>query len=51
MIFRDFVWWALRKVDIQWWLVTIVQSIMYRNAQSPVRVKWIFGDDFLFKIE
>ena len=30
---RDVVWWALEKLDIQEWLVKIVQS-MYRNAQS-----------------
>ena len=45
-VHRDAVWWALRKFDVEEWLVKIVQS-MYRNAQSRFRVNGTFSDDFL----
>ena len=37
MIPKDDVWWALKKLGIEEWLVKIVQS-MYLNVQSCVRV-------------
>ena len=29
----DVIWWVLKKLDVEGWLIKIVQS-MYRNAQS-----------------
>ena len=46
----DVVWWALRKLGIEEWLVKIIQS-MYRSAQSCVRVNKTFSDDYLAPIE
>ena len=42
---RDVVWWPLRKLGVEEWLVMIKQS-MYRNVQSCVRVNGTFSDDF-----
>ena len=43
------VWWALRKLDVEIWLVKIVQSVN-RNARSRVRVNKSFSDDFLVQV-
>ena len=43
---KDVVWWALRKLGLEEWLVKIVQS-MHMNAQSHVRVNGTFSADFL----
>ena len=43
---RDVVWWALRKISTEGWLINITQS-MYRNFQSRARVKGTFNDNFL----
>lgn len=43
---RDDLWWALRKLVIEEWLVKILQTIC-RNALSDVRVNGIFSDAFL----
>ena len=34
---RDVVWWALRKREVEEWLVRIVQPI-FGNERSPVKV-------------
>ena len=46
---RDVVWWALRKIAIEEWLVKIVQ-LMYRNTQSCVIVNGTFIVDFLVQV-
>lgn len=43
---RDVLWWTLRKLGMEKWLVKIPQSI-YRNARSHGRVNGTFSDDFL----
>ena len=43
---RDVVWWALRKLGVEEWLVKTVQSV-YRNAESCVKVNSTVSDDFL----
>lgn len=42
---RD-IWWALRKLGVEDWLVKIVQ-LKYRNNRSHERVGETFSDDFL----
>ena len=46
---RDVVWWALRKLGVEEWLIRVVQS-MYRNTKSQVRINSTFSDDFLVKV-
>ena len=46
----DAIWWALKKLGIEEWLVKIVQS-MYRKVQSCVRINGPFSHDFLVLIE
>ena len=38
---REVIWWSLRKMGVQEWLVKLVQA-MYSNARSQVRV----GDEY-----
>ena len=47
---RDAIWRALRKLDVEEWLVNIKQS-MYRSAQSRVRINGPFINDFLVQVE
>ena len=35
---RDVIWWAMRKLGIDEWLVRLVQS-MYKDVRSRVRVE------------
>ena len=42
---RDDVWWALRKLGVKEWLVTL-----YRNAGNRVRVSGTFSYDFLVQV-
>ena len=46
---RDLVWWDLRKLYVEKWLVKIVQA-MYRNARSHVRVNETINDSFLGQV-
>ena len=46
---RDVVWWAMRKLGVDEWLVKVVQS-MYQNTRSRVRVNGSFSDDFFVKV-
>ena len=46
---RDVVWWVLRKLDVEEWLIRVVQP-MYRNTRSQVRINSDFSDDFLLKV-
>ena len=42
---RDVLWWAMRKLGIEEWIIRLVQS-MYSNAKSRVRVNNSFSDEF-----
>ena len=46
---RDVLWWAMRKLGIDEWLIRIVQS-MYANARSRVRVNGTFSNEFEVKV-
>ena len=46
---RDVVWWALRKLGVEEWLVKIVQP-MYINTRSCVKVHGTFSDYFLVQV-
>ena len=47
---KDFVWWDLRKLEVDKWLVKIVQS-MYGNVPCRVTANGTFSDNFLVHIE
>ena len=42
---RDVIWWAMRKLGIDEWLVRLVQS-MYKDVRSRVRVGEGYSEDF-----
>ena len=42
---RKVLWWAMRKVGIDEWIVRLVQA-MYRNARSRVRVGSEYSEEF-----
>ena len=42
---RDVIWWAMRKLGIDEWLVHLVQSI-YKDVRSRVRVGDGYSEDF-----
>ena len=42
---RDVIWWAMRKLGIDEWLVRLVQS-MYKDVRSRVRVGDGYSEDF-----
>ena len=42
---RKVIWWALRKLGVDEWIVLIVQG-MYANARSRVRVGEGFSKEF-----
>ena len=42
---RDVVWWAMRKLGIDEWLVCLVQS-MYKDVRSRVRVGDGYSEEF-----
>ena len=46
---RRVVWWAMRKLGVDEWLVKIVQS-MYTNARSRVRVNDSLSEEFSVKV-
>ena len=44
---RDVIWWAMRKLGIDEWLVRLVQSIyMYKDVRSRVRVGDGYSKEF-----
>ena len=45
---REVVWWALRKLGVDEWLVRLVQG-MYSNARSRVRVGEGYSEEFEVK--
>ena len=42
---RDIIWWAMRKLGIDEWLVRLVQS-MYKDVRSRVRVGDGYSEEF-----
>ena len=46
---RNVIWWAMRKLGIEEWLVKVVQS-MYENVSSRVRVGKGYSDAFGVKV-
>ena len=46
---RKVIWWAMRKLGIEEWIVRFVQT-MYHNTKSRVRVNNTFTDEFGVKV-
>ena len=46
---RKVIWWALRKLSVEEWIVRLVQG-MYANALSRVRVCEGYSEDFEVKV-
>ena len=46
---RDVIWWAMRKLGINEWLVRLVQS-MYKDVRSRVRVGRGYSEEFGVKV-
>ena len=42
---RKVLWWAMRKVGVEEWIVCLVQA-MYNNARSRVRVGSGYSEEF-----
>ena len=46
---RDVIWWAMRKLGIDEWIVSVVKS-MYENVRSRVRINGSFSEEFEVKV-
>ena len=46
---RKVIWWALRKLRVEEWIVRPVQG-MYANARSRVRVGEGYSEEFEVKV-
>ena len=46
---RKVIWWALRKLGVEEWIVRLVQG-MYANARSSVRVGEGYSEEFEVKV-
>ena len=46
---QDVIWWAMRKLGIDEWLVRLVQS-MYKDVRSRVRVGSGYSEEFGVKV-
>ena len=46
---RKVIWWAMRKLGIEEWIVRFVQA-MYNNTRSRVRVNNTYNDEFGVKV-
>ena len=46
---RKVIWWAMRKLGIEEWIVRFVQA-MYKNTRSRVRVNNTYSDEFGVKV-
>ena len=46
---RKVIWWALRKLGVDEWIVQLVQG-MYSNARSRVRVGEGYSEEFEVKV-
>ena len=48
-VLRKVIWWALRKLGVDEWIVRLVQG-MYSNARSRVRVGEGYSEEFEVKV-
>ena len=48
-VLRKVIWWAMRKLGIEEWIVRFVQA-MYNNTRSRVRVNNTYSDEFGVKV-
>ena len=48
-VLRKVIWWALRKLGVEEWIVRLVQG-MYANARSHVRVGEGYSEEFEVKV-
>ena len=46
---RQVIWWAMRKLGVQEWLIRWVQSL-YRGARSSVRIGDTYSEEFHVKV-
>ena len=46
---RKVIWWALRKLGVEEWIVRLVQG-MYANARNRVRVGGGYSEEFEVKV-
>ena len=46
---RQVVTWALRKVDLEEWIIRVVKA-MYENVKSTVNINGTIGDPFPVKV-
>ena len=46
---RKVIWWALRKLGVEEWIVRLVQG-MYANARSRVRLGEGYSEEFEVKV-
>ena len=46
---RQVIWWAMRKLGVQEWLIRWVQSL-YRGARSSVRIGDTYSEEFQVKV-
>ena len=46
---RKVIWWVLRKLGVEEWIVRLVQG-MYANARSRVRVGDGYSEEFEVKV-
>ena len=46
---RKVIWWALRKLGVEEWIVRLVQG-MYANARSRVRDSEGYSEEFEMKV-
>ena len=46
---RKVIWWAMRKLDVEEWVVQFVQN-MYNNTRSKVRVNNTYSDELGVKV-
>ena len=46
---RDVVWWAMRKLGVDEWLINVVKA-MYTNSRSQVRINCEFSDQFPIRV-
>ena len=46
---RKVIWWAMRKLDVEEWVVQFVQT-MYNNTRSKVRVNNTYSDELGVKV-
>ena len=47
---RKVIWWAMRKLGIEEWIVRFVQAMYNNNTRSRVRVNNTYSDEFGVKV-